>query len=786
MAFGDTSKSSQGTGTSSYGFGGMRTKTTPTVSGLSSETVPSSQKSLFPRLLEALNWPSQKTEEFLTGGQGYDVALEKGLGIKNVKGQLDPNDVASLTARMVLDPLNIIGMLGLPGKAAKALKLAEVAKLPLKIEPAAKVIRGLEELFVPLAKLKRVAPQLAEELPLQKMATQALAKQAVRTVGKTFEETPVEIKQNLGKLLEGLASGKTLTPAELENVNKAKTLIENLITKPERELGLLPKEVAEYFPRKVEKESLENLFRFSGDRLSTSLKGAQKARTFLTQEAGEAAGVKYKDAVEALAERAAVSKTAQNNAKYIKKLISGEVKDIEGNALVQPITDMAVPGYKEFAIKGLKGMQAPAEAVNEIEKYYKTFTSDEATNSLSKFYDKALLGPWKAAVTGIFPAFHIRNFFGNLHNMWLGGFGLDDLPLLSKAKDLQLGKEVIVNGQKITKELLEQLGIMGKGQFGFDIGKALETGTSKLSYLNPFKAGRTFGTALEDNSKIAFFLQRLNKGDDIYKARSTVAKFLFDYEELTGFEKNAMKRIIPFYTWMRKNIPLQIEQLAKQPHKYAALAKLYKNVGMETTEEEKEALPSYVKEGFFTKLGKGEKGTTKFLTSGSLLPWEDLGRLYRGSAGRTVEREVLGSLSPFLKAPLEMVMNKDIFRGKNLDELGYSYGYSARNFPKSIKELLQYKEEKTAKGKTSYWVNPQRYLLLQESPLSRLLRGLPEPLSYVNPAKIRSFDLEKEAEQRKKEATAGLLRQLLFKGEARKYENIYIPKEKKAGFGSSR
>ena len=48
-------------------------------------------------------------------------------------------------------------------------------------------------------------------------------------------------------------------------------------------------------------------------------------------------------------------------------------------------------------------------------------------------------------------------------------------------------------------------------------------------------------------------------------------KFLFDYMDLTAFERKVMKRVFPFYTWLRKNIPLQISMLLKSPRTYARI-----------------------------------------------------------------------------------------------------------------------------------------------------------------------------------------------------------------------
>jgi len=57
-----------------------------------------------------------------------------------------------------------------------------------------------------------------------------------------------------------------------------------------------------------------------------------------------------------------------------------------------------------------------------------------------------------------------------------------------------------------------------------------------------------------------------------------VREFLFDYLDLTHLERTAMKRGMPFYTWMRKNIPLQVENLVNQPQKYIRLSRTEDNL----------------------------------------------------------------------------------------------------------------------------------------------------------------------------------------------------------------
>ena len=61
------------------------------------------------------------------------------------------------------------------------------------------------------------------------------------------------------------------------------------------------------------------------------------------------------------------------------------------------------------------------------------------------------------------------------------------------------------------------------------------------------------------------WIGRLKKGDDFEEATRKVDQFLFDYSDLTDFEQNIMKRVIPFYTFMRKNIPMELEAMLNTP-----------------------------------------------------------------------------------------------------------------------------------------------------------------------------------------------------------------------------
>ena len=66
------------------------------------------------------------------------------------------------------------------------------------------------------------------------------------------------------------------------------------------------------------------------------------------------------------------------------------------------------------------------------------------------------------------------------------------------------------------------------------------------------------------------------------KAIQKTNEYLFDYlTGLTPFETNTMRRIFPFYTWARFNIPLQLKSLITQPGKNALVAKFNRELNKE-------------------------------------------------------------------------------------------------------------------------------------------------------------------------------------------------------------
>ena len=315
-----------------------------------------------------------------------------------------------------------------------------------------------------------------------------------------------------------------------------------------------------------------------------------------------------------------------------------------------------------------------AQDVNKL-RFVET---DEGARLLRKVFDDSL-NVWKGYATVANPGFHFRNSYSNWFNMYLADVNPLKLPQrVKQAMNIQLG-----GGGKLSDTLtyeqvadeIKRLGIRGKGWAGADIvhtfqsdmQKALRGGVPKMRELfNPVNhefflilGGRKLGTAIEDNSRIALYIDRRLKGDTARDAALKVRKYLFDYDELTKTERDVFKRIWPFYTWMRKNIPLQFEHLVTKPYKYSSVAKTIRAIGYvdPETEQERSVRPDYFDSlaAFKTPMQNAFKGVpvlgTFFESDHPIylnpnFPFQDLNRVEM--------RDLLASLNPFLKISVEL------------------------------------------------------------------------------------------------------------------------------------
>ena len=506
-------------------------------------------------------------------------------------------------------------------------------------------------------------------------------------------------QQVLDKAIDIQKSMKGMTPTDLKLVAEAiekpavragianKTIakladdMDNLfigMKQSEQKVGILKKELTNYFPHIKAQESLKTRLSafFSPKKYSHILKSSKGRKIEGTvAEINARFGREFFQSNPAIAY--AQRGLASSKAVTAKQFLGEVGEKFFVNAENAPIA------FMDSTNPLFKGLKADPEVVRVVDQYMQGIKPDDL-KLIIRGFDK-VQNWWKGQVL-ISPSYHVRNMFSNFWNNWLAG--VKNPVAYEKARKVQLGKNldnllVTTNaGEKFTTgqvlKLAKQRGVIGRGWYGADIARQLvdevggtSTRAQKLSRLMPwkqnnyyFKTNRAVGSAIEDNARVAHFIDYLQKGFSADDAAKSVKKFLFDYGDLTATEQNIFKRIMPFYTWTRKNIPLQLEQLAIQPEKFAAIPKVLEAIESGVADPATEKyLSEYISENVPVKIGVDKDGNTQYFLMGNWLP-----------AAQAVDflsqplENMIQMATPFVKTPYELWANKSTFFKNTLGE----------------------------------------------------------------------------------------------------------------------
>jgi hypothetical protein len=323
----------------------------------------------------------------------------------------------------------------------------------------------------------------------------------------------------------------------------------------------------------------------------------------------------------------------------------------------------------------LDGYRLPPEVAQSMDGWYKFIHNPHEQNAFLKLFDQTQ-DWWKAWTLAIFPAYHVRNFVGNMWNNYLAG--VHDPAVYKLALEMQypakFGDRSFISGlgQKYTSESLvraaKELGVVDRGFVAQDIGKTIE---QELSKGNLYSAGRDnllvkkgfeFGAQIENNARLAHFIDKLKKGDTPAEAALSVKRYLFDYSELTDFERTVMKRIFPFYSWTRKNVPLQIQHLVMEPARFHAAYKAQNEMENSTPTSER-YLPSWMSENFPLRIRKTKNGKYEYFLLNNWLPAADLAKVSQ------IHQLAINMMSPIPKEIIQQIYNHDFFMNREIEKI---------------------------------------------------------------------------------------------------------------------
>lgn len=374
--------------------------------------------------------------------------------------------------------------------------------------------------------------------------------------------------------------------------------------------------------------------------------------------------------------------------------------------------------YVRSTNKHLDGYLVPERIAEHIDKTAQILTGDKATNEVLKHYDK-IHSIWKGSVTGWFVAFHTRNAIGGVYNNWLAKI---DVSSYKKYADLEIDLKkggnkmwVLPTGETLTTtQLVNEAKKVGAiNQPGMvDVMMELEDLMGKTTFQKLGNFPKVAMETVENAIRMPLYLDRRLKGFSARDAAKEVWKYHFDYapEGLKPFERNVMRRFIPFYTWTSKNVPLQLEQFAKQPAKYGLFPKARDALAGEEGKEEYKNLPEWMKNIMTIKLGENA-GAAMWLQLN--LPIDDLNKLPLDRQG---VKELTSLITPFLKVPTELLMNRNLFFGRDIVNKDLPAEFQTakaieqvKYIPTPLKEFLNIRKVKYKTRKKGAVVWEERY-----------------------------------------------------------------------------
>lgn len=406
-------------------------------------------------------------------------------------------------------------------------------------------------------------------------------------------------------------------------------------------------------------------------------------------------------------------------------------------------------GFTEFK-RTILGKDYKGWIPKEIEKQVNEFfephdnTADEIANSLGFDWSTGMFKSWS---TAFFPAFQFMNFVGNQFNLLMKiGINSANVPRFMETTQLSIlslpddsmWKKAYVSGRKkldgfneeefmnkffttqdgrkiSNREFIDMIkketDILDSGMYNNyeqgikTIGR--ETSNNPLSLeWGALHTAREFGQTWEVQAKLMAIQDRMIAGGTVKEGIKDAEDAIFNYQKLTDVEKTYLRRVIPFYTFARKNFEFQLKMLSSNPGRVATQFKLMNNMnssmGYDKERDEDTGIPQYVLNKMTIRAGADGNGDEQVM-SGFGLPIEEFLGRFSGpkSFGWNAMDNVIKMTNPILKFQWEKATGVDLFKGRPIAELddgqGVRYMIDAMGGPDSklgeqFADMIGYKE----------------------------------------------------------------------------------------------
>lgn len=331
----------------------------------------------------------------------------------------------------------------------------------------------------------------------------------------------------------------------------------------------------------------------------------------------------------------------------------------------------------------LRDMALPKDIIRLLESHYERVIHPQAVQPALRAYD-SLQRIWKSITLPIWPAYHNRNLLSDFlmitHNA--DDYGLNPIEAVQSIKDaafgLAKGTGSIRIGEQVldwtkARQLLDKYGIIdyAPGRELDDllltprnfknVRKGLLGVEERLMKMAPMHAAMNIGMYRQNTINAGYFIGLLRKGVSPEIAALEVKKRLFDYSDLTDIEKQVLRRVFPFYAWLRHNIPYQLSAIGHKPRILTGINWVRDAATGGEGPASDMPLPSFLAQGLPIQLPGGQPGVPNYARLKGLLPTSDIMTVFNPI------NEAQNAVSPLLKTPYEMLANVDTFQNTELE-----------------------------------------------------------------------------------------------------------------------
>ena len=395
------------------------------------------------------------------------------------------------------------------------------------------------------------------------------------------------------------------------------------------------------------------------------------------------------------------------------------IKSAKANEFVVSLKYALRDGFEQIAETGV---YVPAEMQNMFQRVLQIDNRDvaELLKALNKYTEI-----WKAVKTTS-PRFHIRNALSATVMNFVAGVSPSNM-----VRGTQYYKAFLDNPRgwlntipeeyrPFAKQALDVVFAAGGGQY-----QEVANAATGLSQRGIFRLSRDVGSNVEGFVRMGQALDAVlpvelgGKGFGFDTALGAVEKFHFNYSKLSQFDRNA-KALIPFWTFMSRNLPLQLEQMWLSPRTYAIYNSLARNLN---ATEEGDIVPSWIQEGDGFKLPFGE----------NLYAVPDIGytQVQRDLKMLQDPMRLAQNLNPLPKTALEWWAGKQFYQDIPLDSDQY---VELRGASKLLQPLLALTGGTESFGGKTFGTERDVY------GLTNIIPGLSELERYIAPSTERSSE----------------------------------------------